>query len=87
MRGEEEEELEDWLLLLERLRPETSEALAGGEDPRGEGFWGEVDTREAGCLEDVALEDSSLGVAVCGLEEALVAGAAAVVVERGLAGA
>lgn len=86
MSGEEEEELEDWLLLLERLRPGTSEALAGGEDPRGEGFWGEVDTREAGCLEDVALEDSSFGVAVGGLE-VLVAGAVVAVVERGLTGA
>jgi hypothetical protein len=37
MRGEDDEELEDWLLLSDRLRPVASEALAGGED-RGEGF-------------------------------------------------
>jgi len=37
MRGEDDEELEDWLLLSDRLRPVASEALAGGDD-RGEGF-------------------------------------------------
>lgn len=68
MRGEDEDELEDWFWLSERLRFGTSEALVGGEEPSGEGFWGEVDCREAGFLEAVFnWDDSSLGVGASAL--------------------
>lgn len=39
IRGEDEEELDELLWLSERFRPgPSSEALVGGEEPRGEGF-------------------------------------------------
>lgn len=61
IKGEDEDELEELLWLSERLRPgPSSEALVGGEDPRGEGFCGDVESREADFLEALVL-DSSLG--------------------------
>jgi hypothetical protein len=38
IRGEDEEDPEDWFWLSERLRPVVSDALAGGDEPRGDGF-------------------------------------------------
>ena len=36
--GEDEDEPDDWFWLSDRLRRVESEALAGGEDPSGDGF-------------------------------------------------
>lgn len=88
MSGEDEDELEELFWLSERLRPGTSEALVGGEEPSGDGFWGEVEGREEGRLEVVFLADgwdgSSFGVGASALGT-LGVGAGGVSVDRALA--